>query len=86
MIKHDELFSQAEAARMIGISRQRVSEMIEKKQIDAVEIAGRALVPGREIARRRENRQRRGEPVPLLSESGPRSTMSPHPPLTPEYP
>ncbi len=58
---HSELFSQTEAARLIGVSRQAVANRITARTLEVVEVAGSTMVPGREIARWIAERRRRGE-------------------------
>lgn len=40
----DEWISQAEAARLRGVSRQAIADLIKRNRLETLEIAGRLLV------------------------------------------
>lgn len=45
----DEWISQAEAARIRGVSRQAIAHLVKRKRLKTLEIAGRSLVLRRDI-------------------------------------
>jgi len=62
--KLNDLISQAEAARIRGVSRQAISSLVQRGKISGYEIAGRVLVSRKEV----ENFERGPSgPKPLAS-------------------
>jgi excisionase family DNA binding protein len=45
----DEWISQAEAARIRGVSRQDIAELVKRQRLETLKIGGRLLVQRKEI-------------------------------------
>ena len=45
----DEWISQAEAARIRGVSRQAIAELVKRQRLDTLKIGGRLLVQRKDI-------------------------------------
>jgi excisionase family DNA binding protein len=48
-LKHDEWISQAEAARIRGVSRQAIARLVKKGRFQTFEIGGRILLNRSEV-------------------------------------
>lgn len=51
----DEWISQAEAARLRGVSRQAIADLVKRKRLATLEIGGRLLVRRKEIEQFKAN-------------------------------
>lgn len=52
----DEWISQAEAARIRGVSRQAIAELVKRQRLATLKIGGRLLVQRKAIEEFKENR------------------------------
>ena len=77
MAETDKFISQAEAARLRGVSKQAIANLIKRGRLSTIEVAGRSLVLKNEVtsfvAKPRTGRPRRKQPT---KKSAPKKTIS----------
>ncbi len=54
MVREGEYVSVGEAAKLLGISRQRVHQLIRKGRIRAIRVGNQYIIPVRDVERRKK--------------------------------